>query len=315
MSINLLIRENCPACQKNRSFKLSTGVFSPWIEKLAGEELQPLTKIMECKDCETVFTNLAYSDKIMRALYGNYRSETYQKIRQEYEPGYTTALNNSLNSGADWFIHRQAVVTKALFSAGIATKEIKICVDFGGGHGGVMPNFPRRYVFEANSKVESSGSIQVLSDWEQVQKLQPDLLMCCGVLEHVCSPPELMSFLITSEAEHFYLEVPAGKPIERVEFPFKSLVLKILFRYKTLWRMVQRLERRKTTSRFKRIFPMRISEHLQFFSEQGMRNLINQSGLELLTISIQNHNNGLTDSENLSLHSIISAVARRVKTL
>jgi hypothetical protein len=289
-------------------------VFSPWIEKLTGKKLEPLVEIMECRNCATVFSNLAYSEDVMSALYRSYRSERYQKIRQDYEPGYTMALNNSLNSGIDWFAHRQAVVTKALSSAGISTEDIETCVDFGGGHGGVMPNFQKRYVYEANSTIESSSSISVLSNWQQVQELHPKLLMCCGVLEHVYSPSELIAFLISSGADFYYLEVPAGKPTKRIEFPMKKSILKILFRNKSLWRTIQNLERRETDVRLRRFFPMRISEHLQFFSEQGMRNLIHQSGLEILAISIGDHNEGLRDSNNLSFDATIGLVARRVKT-
>jgi hypothetical protein len=174
-----------------------------------------------------------------------------------------------------------------------------------------MPNFKRRYVYEENSQVSSSSSIEVLQSWDQVKMIAPDMLMCCGVLEHVSFPPQLIALLQTSNAKFYYFEVPAGKPAKRNNFIFATKIDKFLVKSPVLWRILNRIERQKISRPFISFFPMRISEHLQFFSNTGLRKLLDASNLEVLFMSNQDHNRGLADSENLSFERTIGVVARR----
>lgn len=279
--------------------------------ELFGEPFLAPVTVLECKTCETVFSNFGYSPSVMTALYSCYRGKRYQEVRQKWESGYTKALNDTLNNGNEWFSNRQSNVLQALIKSGIQVDEIETCVDFGGGHGGVMPDFKKKYVYEENSQVKSDAAIEVLQSWNQVQEIAPDLLMCCGVLEHVSSPSDLVSFLKTSNSEFYYFEVPAGKPAKRKKFFFKTGLFKILVSSPRIWRTLNRIERHQISKPFVSFFPIRISEHLQFFSMQGLRNLVESSGLDVLYVHEQDHNKGLADSKNLSFERTIGVVARR----
>jgi len=247
----------------------------------------------------------------MTALYSSYRGTRYQEVRQKWESGYTKALNDTLNNGNEWFSNRQSNVLQALIQSGIPVDKIETCVDFGGGHGGVMPDFKKKYVYEENSQVKSDSAIEVLQSWNQVQEISPDLLMCCGVLEHVSSPFDLVAFLQTSNSKFYYFEVPAGKPAKRKNLFFTTRLFKILVSSPSIWRTLNKIERLQISKPFVSFFPIRISEHLQFFSMQGLRNLVETSGLDVMYINDQDHNKGLVDSKNLSFERTIGVVARR----
>ncbi len=311
MNTNLEPRKACPACGSLNVELFSNGLLSPWVSELFGEPLTARVKILECSSCQTVFSEFGYSPNVMTALYSSYRGKHYQEVRQRWESGYTKALNNTLNSGDEWFSNRQRNVLQALIQSGISVDNIESCVDFGGGHGGVMPNFKRRYVYEENSQVSSNSSIEVLQSWDQVKMIAPDMLMCCGVLEHVSSPTQLIELLQTSNAEFYYFEVPAGKPAKRNNFIFATRIVNFLVKSPVLWRTVNRIERQKISKPFISFFPMRISEHLQFFSTTGLIQLLDASNLEVLFTSDQDHNKGLADSKNLSFERTIGVVARR----
>ncbi len=303
------LRLNCPACNCPRATSFCFAVVSPWVTELASESSPQILEIRECIECQTVFSQNGHSATVLEALYKDYRGERYQKVRQNWEPGYTSTLNSALNGSAEWMELRQRDVLNALSLAGIEVGEIQTCVDFGGGHGGVMPNFPNRFVFEENSQVKDSQELKVIKRWEEVSQLSPDLVMCCGVLEHVNNPMELVELLKTSNAKYFYFEVPAGGPPKRFGLLASRTALNSISRSKITWRLVQRIERNLGRGKLRKYFPFRISEHLQFFSEYGLHKLIQNSDMRIMQISTRRHNVGLDGSENLAFEHTIGVVA------
>jgi len=302
-------RIECPACTSQETVQFCSAVISPWVAELAHAKKSPRIEIMECKTCSTVFCDSEYEKIVLDALYKDYRGGRYQKVRQSWEPGYTNALNSALNGSSEWMRNRQQDVLNSLRESKINLNEIQTCVDFGGGHGGVMPDFKHRYVFEENSQVRNSEKINVIGNWDEVNKLQPDLVMCCGVLEHVNQPKDLVQLLKTSGARFYYFEVPAGTPLRRVGVFSKSWALNFVVSSKQVWRFLQSLERAIGKKRLRRFFPFRVSEHLQFFSEKGIRNLIDNSGLKVVNVTTHNHSAGLDDSRNMAFGSTIGVVA------
>jgi hypothetical protein len=303
------MRVNCPACDNSEAIQFCSAVVSPWVSQLACERQPFGLEIRECAACATVFSDCGYSTKVMAALYKQYRGEKYQSIRQDWEPGYTKELNSALNGSYDWMAMRQQDILKSITNAGVSSDEIKTCVDYGGGHGGVMPNFSNRFVFEENSQVRATEDLKVLTRWSEVSELKPDLVMCCGVLEHVNNPKELVMQIKTAGAKYYYFEVPAGRPARRVGIFASKFALDLIVRSKFLWRLIQKFERKFGGKKLRKYFPFRISEHLQFFSEIGIQRLIQNSGMKVMHISTQNHSTGLVGSKNLAFGYTIGVVA------
>lgn len=310
MTLSRIGRVVCPACESKRIVPYCFAAVSPWVLELARNAAQSIVEICECLHCNTIFTSSTFPDVVLGALYRDYRGSEYQKIRQSWEPGYTIDLNSALNGDESWMQTRQSDILASLNKAGVNIEDIEVCVDFGGGHGGVMPNFPKKYVFEENKQVKDSDTVQVLTIWESVKELKPDLVMCCGVLEHVNYPVELIKLIQSSDAKYFYFEVPAGTPAKRVGLFSKPVFLKLIQKNKPMWRFIQKTERSIGRNRTRRYFPFRISEHLQFFSEKGLQALLENSGFKVLYIGTQDHNSGLADSKNVAFNQTIGAIVR-----
>jgi hypothetical protein len=302
-------RFSCPACGSSDTVLFCSAVVSPWVSQLARERNPSALEIRECDICATVFSDCGYSPKVMAALYKKYRGEEYQNIRQCWEPGYTKELNSALNGSSRWMELRQQDILKSISKAGINSATIETCVDYGGGHGGVMPNFLKRFVFEENSQVRERENLKILRHWSEVGELRPDLVMCCGVLEHVNNPKELINQIKTSGAKYYYFEVPAGRPARRVGIFASKIVLELIARSNLLWRVIQTFERNFGDKKLRKYFPFRISEHLQFFSETGLQKLIENSGLKVMHVSTQDHSAGLAGSKNMAFGRTIGVVA------
>ena len=303
------VRLTCPACGSSETIQFCFAVVSPWVSQLARERQPSGLEIRECVDCSTIFSDCGYSSKVMEALYKQYRGKEYQSIRQGWEPGYTRELNSALNGSSEWMERRQQDILESITNAGIGSAVIETCVDYGGGHGGVMPNFPKRFVFEENSQVHDTETLKVLARWSEVSRLKPDLVMCCGVLEHVNNPKELIDQIKTAEARYYYFEVPAGRPARRVGVFASRLALNLVANSNMLWRAVQKLERNFGDKKLRKYFPFRISEHLQFFSESGIQQLMKNSGLKVMYISTHDHSAGLAGSKNMAFGRTIGVVA------
>ena len=304
---------SCPACGQ-RSYKLgSWAVISPWVLELSGEAKSITTEYRVCSFCKSSWFNHSFSPKILDSLYRSYRGEEYFRIRNSWEPTYTKQLNSELNSGVEWLDGRRAQITKSLESAGLKPTEMESVLDFGGGHGGVMPKFPKRYLLEANESADPEIGVQLIRQWEEAQKLSLNLVMCCGVLEHLNQPASVVTTILELESDIYLFEVPAGIPATRKGLSANRLFLKVLSSNKFLWREIQKLERR--LSRAWRIyFPLRCSEHLQFFSREGLSQLLENCGLEVLVIQETNPNQALTDEKNLGFETGLIAVCRKNKS-
>lgn len=301
---------NCPACGTQNLECGSAAVVSPWVVALSRERKIPAPKYKICAHCKSSWFDRGYSDKILDSLYKSYRGEEYFRIRNSWEPTYTKTLNSGLNSGAEWLEGRRLQITKSLESAGVSPSNMHSVLDFGGGHGGVMPKFRNRYLLEANESVIPEPGVELVRLWEEAKKLSLDLVMCCGVLEHLNDPPALVRTILELESRVYLFEVPTGIPARRRGPSANILFLKILASNRQLWRLVQTIERRLGRAWWD-FFPLRCSEHLQFFSKAGLVQLLQNCGLEVLEVRETEPNRSLINKENLGFESGLIAVCRK----
>ena len=300
----------CPACGTQNLEKGSASVISPWVRDLANMKQLGPPAYKVCPSCGTGWFGITYSEEILGALYSAYRGETYFRVRNSWEPSYTSALNEGLNLGEDWLDGRRAQIIDSLTNAGCRPNEMSSVLDFGGGHGGVMPRFKHRYLLEANQTVVPEAGIVKLQKLENAKKIDLDLVMCCGVLEHVNNPSELIQSILELKARVFLFEVPAGIPSPRTGIASHPDLLKFISSKRYIWRGIQILERR-ISARWRQYFPLRCSEHLQFFTKSGLESLLETQGLEILEISETSPNKALNDAKNLGFQKGLIAICRK----
>lgn len=300
----------CPACE-NRCTNIGTSaVVSPWVLELAGVLKKITPKYVICEKCGSGWFTNTYTEEILNALYKEYRGEHYFLIRNSWESTYTKELNEGLNNGQSWLDGRRFQIERSIKQAGYDPQKMESVLDFGGGHGGVMPKFPHRYLMEANESVKPEPGITLIRKWDEAKLLDLDLVMCCGVLEHLNEPMSVVRKILELNAEVYLFEVPTGTPVKRAGLVRFSLILKLLASNKSIWRSIQKIERR-TKLKWRKFFPLRCSEHLQFFTLVGLFELLSRCGLEVLELTETTPNDSLTDSAGLGFQVGLIAVCRK----
>jgi hypothetical protein len=303
-------RSACPACASTNLHFQCHAIVSPWIWHLSRERKNRLTRYISCKECNSTFFDIVFSESLMNALYSDYRGEKYFNIRNSWEPSYTRELNQNLISSKSWLRSRQEQIMVALKSASIELDSIDSVIDFGGGHGGVMPPVKNKFLIEKNKSVATSPDIRVFGSISETKGLKFDLLMCCGVLEHVNSPVDLLFELSQINCQWYLFEVPSGIPKRRRYLSALRLILIIASSQKFFWRLIQASER-KVSFHKRHLFPLRCSEHLQFFTSLGVLRLLNRSGFEVIGIFSSKTNEDLVNAEKLGFQDGIIVVARK----
>jgi hypothetical protein len=278
----------CPIC--NGTAKTVRRAFiSPWVRNLGGIH-QRRSKYCLCSSCESGFFDYRYSAAEMEGIYSDYRGARYLRARQEWEPSYTRSLNDSLGSSNEVLHLRHQFVLSALPEN--RRRAIQRVIDVGGDRGQfIPPDFPERFVLDVSGKELVEG-VQRISSLVEAGQVAPNLVMACGVLEHVPQPIELMKDLrnIATNERHalIYIEVPGGVPTRRSFWSQQTATAlgSVASRLRPLWAMLDSMSARQNLPRSisSNFMPMRQSEHINFFSRLGLENLTTSVGMRVLLL-------------------------------
>ena len=306
----------CPACGENKVSKSGLAILSPWVRDLANVK-ERSTKYCICDFCGTGYVVLSYSEKQLSLLYGGYRGSNYQEKRESWEPSYTKNLNDSLDFGHESLAHRKNQLDMTIDSAVSGFSSIaQVVVDIGGGHGGVIPdwvNLNHKFVLDVSSTTPAEGIVRIDS-WSDLKRVRIDFVMVCGILEHLNDPINFLNELVLNVKEInsqydsktptlFYLEVPAGIPALRSKC-FQTIAL-FAANFKCTWRVIGELQ----TKKWAKMGPLRIAEHLQFFSPTGFSMLAERAGLTVLRIEEYEGTFGVVENKGLKFASALTLVA------
>lgn len=309
-------RFNCPACDHDTADQVRIGLVAPWVRNLAGVKRR-FTKYLICAMCKGGYSDIYYSEEELRYLYDDYRGIKYFQIRSKWEASYSQEFNESIDSGLSHLDLRRNQMESLISQVNPRFHSTAECIlDIGGGHGGLIPNWSnlkKKFVLDI-SGVEAIDGVISVESWSQLAGEGPvHLTMACGILEHLNSPSEFLqnikaemnkSHLITAESL-FYFEVPSGIP-NRKFMPGKLLIAAISSLSPILWRKYDRW----STAYGHGLWPIRIAEHVQFFSEEGLRRLVQENGFELLKIVDYSAIESLHDSRSIRFSNITGVLAK-----
>ena len=203
----------------------------------------------------------------MTSLYRCYRDDAYTRQRDHYEPGYASTVARD-------YLQRHPYLDQV--EAWLATRlpENPSVLDWGGGDGRNTPFLGRGRV-----QVHDISGVEVVDGAEIIDLRQPgsrnfDLVACSQVLEHVPAPMDLLLDIlpVLSPRTLLYLEVPHESLVR--EHP-GSLDLAKLKRH---WH-----------------------EHVNFFTEAGLRRLLDRAGLCLVDVHYLPVENGARAGEVIGL--------------
>ena len=309
-----LKRDVCPGCDGSKKSWLNYVLIAPWVRELTGAT-KVFSTFYVCSHCSLGWSDMCYTSNELNSLYSNYREENYFRIRNKWESSYTRELNMGLNFDTAFHQTRKDFMSSLLDqSIPGFTSQARVVVDIGGGHGAVMPDWEfitHKFLVEVSTAIPMPSIHKIPSILEIPESLSPDLVMACGLLEHLNHPKTFLQGL-TMEVKSlnpthgtlFYFEVPNGVPKKRSN----SLILFVAFfsLFSFSWNFFDRLEFFKSS----RFFPIRIAEHIQFFNELSLKNLIQKSGLEVLAIKEYQSTDNLPGKKGLRFQQGIAAVAR-----
>jgi hypothetical protein len=318
MSANTTLesRTCCPACQSQIKRSTVIALTAPWVRELANYPL-PTTEYSICADCGTGWVDLQYLPEHLDRIYSDYRGKNYFKIRNAWEPSYTSALNESMDVGKSYLDLRRASMDELIRSVDNQIFErARIVVDVGGGHGGLIPIWPnllKKYVLDV-SGVETEPGVEILNSWTELPLNEfPDFIMVCGLLEHLNNPREFLENLRisieslpgrASRKVLVYFEVPSGVP-SRNQNTYFSILLKIS-KHRRLWRILDQIQNQS----LRKSLPLRIAEHVQFFTPKGMETLVNDAGYEYLDYLDYEANGILVNNKGIRFTNILGVVAQ-----
>ena len=208
----------CPACG-GRMVQQARAVISPWVRARISTAAIT-TSYSSCAKCGSGAFGYRYGEAEMQRLYRGYRDARYVAQRHAWEPTYSAVLNADFGEHPEVVAARQAELVDALRTAlGADTESVHTIVDIGGDRGQFIPEqVERKFVLDVSGKPPVPG-VEALDSMEAVRDVAPELVMVCGLLEHLASPSAFLRAMYNDmerpEGLLVYVEVPAGVPDPR----------------------------------------------------------------------------------------------------
>jgi hypothetical protein len=159
-----------------------------------------------CKDCEFIQTRNPFRDDDIMRLYRDYRSDSYNRERIQYEPSYSsiaaqvgqdqTEISNRVRS-LNAFLHRN-----------LGSRQPATILDYGGADGKFLPDYPgSKSVYEV-SEIQPVAGVTRIHDESKLGLYS--LVLLSHVIEHATHPVDLVR-KVASYVEpdgYLYLETP-----------------------------------------------------------------------------------------------------------
>lgn len=281
----------CPICQ-GKHLVFHPARFSDFIANRVFNNQNQSFSLCHCRDCGYAFYNYRFSDEETAKLYHNYRDNAYQRQRQQFEPFYSAAFNQSLSNNPQAEKNHRAQISKTIipFLSKLSSQSDLSLLDFGGDKGQLIPPLPglaHKYVYDI-SGVQAIPGVTALSQQQCSQQAPFDIILCCHVLEHVADPKTIISQIrnLLRPNGLLYLELPFDSPFSPLFHRWKTR-LALLRNPNLRWKdLLLQYFKKKSSPAFQ------LHEHINFFTLAACQALLTQEGFTVL--------NAL-QKENLSL--------------
>jgi 2-polyprenyl-3-methyl-5-hydroxy-6-metoxy-1,4-benzoquinol methylase len=219
-----------------------------------------LCKSVKCDSCNFLFSDFRFDDDEMFELYKDYREESYLDLRESFEPGYK--LRNEYFKTE--FEHKLPFVED--FLSTYVNSESNV-LDWGGDDGKSTPfknQVKNIFIYDITEK-QLEGNIKHI-DSEKLLESNFDLIVCSNVLEHVSFPVDFVKNIknCMSSQTVLYIEVPFEKLMDSTQDVLSK---------KRHWH-----------------------EHINFYSELSLKNMIENSGLEIIKFDVLDYSFALNYS-------------------
>ncbi len=294
-------RNHCPSCGECTLSGNERAIVAPWIRDLANISKR-FTKLNRCSTCSSAWFTLNYSSDELTRIYSEYREEAYVSHRHHWE-SYTLSINDVLDEESHYQESRRTLISALLErELGFDISSCETVVDYAGAHGIVIEKWigiNNRFVIEISNTSVLPGIQKAATILDIPFPINAILFL--GVLEHLPHPDEFLRARIKEVIRHqsqfsqaapkpvFIFEVPNGVPAKRTQLCF--ILCSIASFWPKAWRFVCK------SPAFRRYIgsPLRVAEHLQFYSDIGIEKLLERVGLNLIVSETYNLGRELSD--------------------
>lgn len=259
-------------------------------------------KLCHCNKCSFSFYDRRLTEKEGKLLYSGYRSDEYQKMREQYDCWYTKRVNDALNNDESALKEQQRVIEKILF--GHIHSKIKVALDYGGNEGKTYSKrmgIGEKYVYDI-SDVPTVEGVKRVEKYDDLYDYNFDLIMCNMVFEHESNPKDLLKKLydIGTEETFYYIEVPSENPFDKNKFSVLKNISLLTNKYTNIMKLV------KHYFNLKKLPYMPMTEHINFFTPKAMEQFMIQGGFKVVTIE-ENIEKGV-----LGKGKVLSVLAKKI---
>lgn len=210
-------------------------------------------ELQSCQECSFIQTRFPFSEEGIQRLYADYRSESYNAERSRYEPDYA-AFADQIGGYTENGNSRVDALTKWLASK-IELNGLSF-LDYGGADGKYLPNVSQqKFVYEI-SNIKPVPGVTRISDESALTSY--GYVQLAHVLEHVSEPLQMAGRVaqLVQPGGYLLLEVPQDVSTETL----------------------RQLQAGKVAT------TLTIHEHINLYSLQALRGLIQGLGLEIVAL-------------------------------
>jgi hypothetical protein len=220
------------------------------------QRIQPpavAVELQSCIACSFVQTKVPFHDEDISRLYADYRSETYNRERNHYEPTYGT-IANQVGEHTENGLRRVDALTVWLNTK--ATLSGGAILDYGGADGKFLPDLPcQKFVYEISDIRPAPGVTRIA---EETALQSYSYVQLSHVLEHVTQPLQMARHVasLVQPGGYLLIEVPQDSSTE----------------------ILQKLQSGWTD------YSITIHEHINQYSVLAVQKLLEATGLEVIAL-------------------------------
>jgi hypothetical protein len=172
---------------------LKKALVAPFVAERIWKKPPFCVDLVKCDACGFMFYNPRLEDEELQREYAGWRSDEYFKMRNSFEPWYTTKFNEDLGSARSYEDRR------ALLGAGVrkhvGQRKISRILDYGGDHGDLIKGLfdgAELFVYDISGATPLEG----VTPTKEPASCKADLIVNSNVLEHVGFPRVLVGQIL-----------------------------------------------------------------------------------------------------------------------